>query len=456
MERYLTVISYSSLDAGFHDTTRLDYKLDRNGPVRSKNFWPTDFPSSVDRLLLSESPFYDSDGISGKLTTGDEWTIGTLPTMMSTLQLWHYSSIGQQTADQMIDTRETFLATGAQWTLQTSQPVVMSACSDFYNTDNISYPHVDGSTSILQNAAELYDTMLKMNANRTYFMSWIQMPQDPTSLLALFMYIDDLNDVYSGNDGSHSGPITRFTICTVSSFWRDTSTTLSLTSTDYLIQTEWPGSREDIVQDKSRPITIDPEAIPKLHISPNQSLASNSLDLPVTIMAGFAFALSWVPGQYIYSVDRYISQDTIEGMNSSSIKDSTSFTPFRIVKTITGYGYGSTDTSTLLSLAVIITYCFITVAYITYTIFTGHTSVAWNSATELTLLALQSKEPDDLGHVSVGVDSTETLRRSVGIRVNTVSIPDTGERMQKLELVFEHDVQDKKRILEKVERNQAY
>ena len=161
---------------------------------------------------------------------------------MSTLQLWHYSSIGQQTADQMIDTRETFLATGAQWTLQTSQPVVMSACSDFYNTDNISYPHVDGSTSILQNAAELYDTMLKMNANRTYFMSWIQMPQDPTSLLALFMYIDDLNDVYSGNDGSHSGPITRFTICTVSSFWRDTSTTLSLTSTDYLIQTEWPGS----------------------------------------------------------------------------------------------------------------------------------------------------------------------------------------------------------------------
>jgi hypothetical protein len=173
-------------------------------------------------------------------------------------------------------------------------------------------------------------------------------------------------------------------------------------------------------------------------------------------MAGFAFALSWVPGQYIYSVDRYISQDTIEGMNSSSIKDSTSFTPFRIVKTITGYGYGSTDTSTLLSLAVIITYCFITVAYITYTIFTGHTSVAWNSATELILLALQSKEPDDLGHVSVGVDSTETLRRSVGIRVNTVSIPDTGERMQKLELVFEHDVQDNKRILEKVERNQAY
>ncbi|RYO41464.1 hypothetical protein AA0113_g10983 [Alternaria arborescens] len=301
-----------SLDADFHDTTRLDYKFDRNGPVRSKNFWPTDLSGNLYRLLLLESPFYDSEGISGKLTTGDEWTIGTLPTMMSALQLWHYSSIGQgETPNEMIDKHETFLATGTQWTLQNSQPVVMSACSpDFYNTDNISYPHVDGSTRILQYAAELYDTMLKMNANRTYFMSWIQMPQDPTSLLALFMDIDDIND------------LTRFTICTVSSFWWNTSTTLSLTSTDYLIQTEWPGSREDIVQDKSRPINVDLEAIPKLHISPNQTHDYGGFK-PVTIVAAFAFALSWVPGQYIYSVDRYISQETIEGMDSSSIKDST-------------------------------------------------------------------------------------------------------------------------------------
>lgn len=448
----------------------MDYKFDRSGPARSKNLWPTDLGSNVHRLLLSESPFYYSDsvgvpdGIIAELTTGkdriigDEWTIGTLPTMMSALQLWHHSSIAQvETVDEKIDQRETFLATGAQWTLQTSQPVVMSACSPvFYNTENISYPHVDGSTSILHNAAELYDTMLKMNANRTYFMSWIQLPQDPTSLLALFMDINDRIGVYNGSDGSYSAPITSFTICTVSSFWWDTSTTLSLTSTDNLIQTEWPGSREDIVQDKSRPIIIDPEAIPKLHISPNQSHPNPSHNLAVTIVAGFAVALSWVPGQYIYSANRRIPLDTIEGLDFSSIIDPTSNTPLRIVKTITGYGYGSTDTSTLLSLAVIITYCFITVAYITYTIVTGHTSVAWNSATELILLALQSKEPDDLGHVSVGVDSTETLRRSVGIRVNTVTIPDTGERMQKLELVFEHDVQDKERILKKVERNQAY
>jgi hypothetical protein len=116
------------------------------------------------------------------------------------------------------------------------------------------------------------------------------------------------------------------------------------------------------------------------------------------------------------------------------------------------HGKGTTQ----LSLAVIVSYCFITIAYITYIIITGRTSVAWNSATELIILALQSKEPNNLGHVSVGIDSMETLCRSVGIRVNTVNIAGTGEHMQKLELVFEHDVQDKQRMLKKVERNQAY
>jgi hypothetical protein len=96
------------------------------------------------------------------------------------------------------------------------------------------------------------------------------------------------------------------------------------------------------------------------------------------------------------------------------------------------HGKGTTQ----LSLAVIVSYCFITIAYITYIIITGRTSVAWNSATELIILALQSKEPNNLGHVSVGIDSMETLCRSVGIRVN--------------------DVQDKQRMLKKVERNQAY
>jgi hypothetical protein len=379
--------------------------------------------------------------------------------MLSTKQLLHHSSIAQtETPEEDSVKREKLRSTEARWTLQTSQPVVMSACSPvLYNTNNISYLHVNGSTSILQNATELYDTMWKMNANRTYFMSWIQMPQDPTSLLALFMDVVDPKAVYHDNDSNHSGPRTRFTICTVSSFWRDTSTSLSLTSTADLIQTDWPGSREDIVQDKSRPIIIDPEGITTLYISPNDTHPNYGHKPSVIIVAAFADALSWVPGRGVLtSIDKYITPDMIEGKNSSSIRDSTSYMSFRIIETITGYGYGGTGTSIQLSLAVIVAYCFITILYVSYIIVTGHTSVAWNSATELIVLALQSKELEDLGHVSVGIDSIETLRRSVGIRAITMNVADTEEHIQKLELVLEHNVQDKKRMLKRVERNRAY
>jgi hypothetical protein len=166
-------------------------------------------------------------------------------------------------------------------------------------------------------------------------------------------------------------------------------------------------------------------------------------------------ALSWIPGRDAQADYRSIAEDMIEGMNLSSIKDSTSYTPLRIVRKITGYGYGGTGTSTQLSLAVIVAYCFITIIYIAYIVVTGHTSIAWNLATELIILALQSKEPGDLGHVSVGIDSMETLHRSVGIRVNTVNIGDTAEHMEKLELVFEHDGEHR-RTLKKVKLDQAY
>jgi hypothetical protein len=208
-----------------------------------------------------------------------------------------------------------------------------------------------------------------------------------------------------------------------------------------------------MIHDQLRPIVIDPEGITTLRtvlLSENESFRA------ANIVSAFAAALSWIPGRDAHAVDDHISVSMFEEKDLLSTKDSASYMPFQVDSIITGYGYGGTDTSTQLSLAVMIAYCFITIVYITYIIITGHTSIAWNSATELIIIALQSKEPDNLGHVSVGVDTMETLRRSVGIRVNTVNIADTGEHMQKLELVFEHDVQDKTRILEKVERNRAY
>jgi hypothetical protein len=68
------------------------------------------------------------------------------------------------------------------------------------------------------------------------------------------------------------------------------------------------------------------------------------------------------------------------------------------------------------------------------------------------MLALQSKEPGGLGHISVGVDSMETFRKGVGIKVSSLDNNHTGQPVEKLELVFEGE----NRELLKIERGKAY
>ncbi|KAL1604328.1 hypothetical protein SLS59_004124 [Nothophoma quercina] len=176
-----------------------------------------------------------------------------------------------------------------------------------------------------------------------------------------------------------------------------------------------------------------------------------------TLGLGLAFATtisslpgSWRPGSnYTSSSWRY---DLANGYNRTVLIESKAITSFNITSRIYGYGYGATSTSLRLSVAVMIAYCLTTFLYLVYIIVTGHTSVAWDSATELILLALQSKNPDHLGAISVGIDSVNTLRQSVGIRVSRNA--ETAE--EKLELVFARDEDIAKRSLRKIERNKAY
>ena len=112
-----------------------------------------------------------------------------------------------------------------------------------------------------------------------------------------------------------------------------------------------------------------------------------------------------------------------------------------------GYGYNSLPTSVRLSLAVIMLYCVVTMWYIVYLVVTRNSSIAWNSAIGLVMLTLQSRSPDHLGHTSAGVESIETLRELVGIRVNS---------KENLELVFTHDREIYIGNLRKVVPNTAY
>ena len=118
---------------------------------------------------------------------------------------------------------------------------------------------------------------------------------------------------------------------------------------------------------------------------------------------------------------------------------------FRLIQY--GYGYDTSSTSVRLSMVVIILYCLVTVFYLLYILTAGYTSTAWSSATELVLLALQSKRPRNLGHISVGANSMETFRKAVGVRVSN---------SDKLELVFQGNEESDLTARRRVVPNKAY
>jgi hypothetical protein len=209
-----------------------------------------------------------------------------------------------------------------------------------------------------------------------------------------------------------------------------------------------------------RPIIINPANIRSLNTKYFTTNTTNTTSYSQLVLAMvWADALSQLP----YMQLEKIRQDLVWGDRLKQTHSWTenhdprgSWSHFTITDKIFGFGYGSTDTPSKLAVAVITAYCLISLLFVAYIITTGHTSIAWNSAMELIVLALQSKEPDSLGHVSVGLDSMETFRRTVGIRVNTVPVRNTGETRERLELIFEHDKDAEKRGLTKVVRNRAY
>ncbi|KAH7371253.1 hypothetical protein BKA66DRAFT_424302 [Pyrenochaeta sp. MPI-SDFR-AT-0127] len=112
-----------------------------------------------------------------------------------------------------------------------------------------------------------------------------------------------------------------------------------------------------------------------------------------------------------------------------------------------GYGYNLSPTSVRLSFSIIAMYCTVAIAYLLYVLFTGTTSSAWNSPIELVLLALRSRRPDNLDHVSVGAECLKTYQKAVGIRVNS---------KEELELVFADTRDVGANELHKIVRNQSY
>lgn len=122
-------------------------------------------------------------------------------------------------------------------------------------------------------------------------------------------------------------------------------------------------------------------------------------------------------------------------------------TPYRLITTQYGYGYGTRSTAVYLSMTVLLLYSFVAVTYMLYSLFVGVASTAWNSGLELLALALQSRKPDHIHHTGVGIDSAKTLGEGVGIRVNNDN---------EVELVFAQGRDFDTSGLRKLERNKEY
>lgn len=372
--------------------------------------------------------------------------IATMPTYLSMVQLSNRlrPPYMKTSGSQFDNVANTTIA------ITTLQPGTLVTCAPYASSEeeeDVYYVLHNGTSRFLSTAANMFERMRKLNESSISGDEtplWVPSPDDPASLIGIF-----------------PTPNTKsLATCTVTSFWARTKIWRD-NEPRKLIRIDLPAGEHVSEQVGFEPITIATEGIAAINSA--SWLAEVAQYEHVTRFSSilaklFVSAISLFPGGYneglTQGIDACCDTKYLTWTEAAEI-DQGANTPFEITATDYGYGYGATDMSIRLSVAVLTAYCIIAFLYVIYIIATGHTSTAWDSATELILLALQSKEPKDLGYVSVGLDSMETFRKGVGIRVSTVIDDDTGEKREKLELVFDNE-ETEKRGLTKIVRGNAY
>ena len=220
--------------------------------------------------------------------------------------------------------------------------------------------------------------------------------------------------------------------CTVAAFWEPSQHQLAADGGSWVVSTGSLSNLDHGLPRTTRPIFADLDNITGLNTSSFRGMISDDFQSDSTRLAvALVTVFSEIPWR-----------EQVQ----NALRDE-QYTVIEIALTHLGYGYETSSISTRLSLVVIMAYCIFAVGYITYMLSSGHTSTAWNSATEIIVLALQSKRSEHLHYVSAGINSIETYREPVGIRVSD------GNH---LELVFEHDQSNQLRNLSRIRLNKEY
>jgi len=220
--------------------------------------------------------------------------------------------------------------------------------------------------------------------------------------------------------------------CTVAAFWEPSQHELAADSGSWVVRTGSLSNSGHGLPKTTRPIFADLDSITGLNSPSFGAMLSKSSRGDSTRLAGaLATVFSEIPWK--------------EQIQSAS--DYEPYTVIEIALTRLGYGYEMSSTPTRLSLTVVMAYCIFAVGYITYMLSSGHASTAWSSATEIIVLAMQSKRSEHLCNVSAGINSIKTYQEPVGIRVDD---------RNHLELVFERDQSNELQKLRRVMVNEAY
>lgn len=384
---------------------------------------------NVDEVVISKSDFYLADY---------NRSVATLPTNLAASQaLMEFSPFPNDPK---------FLSAELSAVINTYQPLVSSTCHNFNSSQDgwTYYVMRNGSVDRLKTISELNMPILRHSEYNYTAPIWLTAPDNLASLVVVLPQNKTLQDGSKYYHGS---------TCTLSSYWWRTDAFLKVMPDPYRLrlsvkQPDLTDTGTIKTTSSLRPITVNPSDIESLNSANFTFDIHNS---PIMLAAVWVATLALVPSQQYDEIAK-----SGRKLNISDAEENASNAKYTVTTLSHGFGYGPTDTASKLSAAVIATYCLISLLFVAYIIITGHTSIAWDSAMELIVLALQSKEPDSLGHVSVGLNSMDTFRKTVGIRVNRVPVGDTGETREILELIFEHDEDTEKRGLTKVVRNRAY
>ena len=266
--------------------------------------------------------------------------------------------------------------------------------------------------------------------------------------------------------------------CTVDAHWITTSTIAS----GYNFENPDPGSLM-YGTDNSYRVDLSPQLLGRMYnitqailFSSNQAFAA-SIYVTVDQFVAPAIALMMSTCSTIPQDMRWNASDTSDGsefwsqqpgkglekdwehrdeskygravayFNPETITDRSTIAANEITAFWDNYRYSSEETTVKLSLAVMFGYVVIVLVYLTFSVFTGYAATSWDSVSELVTLALNTEQPDGLRNTSVGVQTLDTFRKPVRLRV-------AGDAS--CQLLFPGQENRSSKTFEKVKLNEAY